>query len=186
MSLGLVLGVLRSLRNPVLEVFLAAYIDFFRALPLIVSMVFIFYALPFLGINLSAFWSAVTALVLMNSAYEAEIFRSGIESIPKRQMEAARSLGLRPLQALRLVILPQAVRVILPPMSNNLVSLVKDTAVAYVITVPELLTRARHAVVWKRNPTPVIVSTLIYIATLLPLTRLTRTLENRSKRWVKR
>jgi His/Glu/Gln/Arg/opine family amino acid ABC transporter permease subunit len=186
MTIGLVLGILRSLHNPVLELFLSAYIDFFRAMPLIVNMVIVFYALPFLGINLNAFWSASTSLILMNSAYQAEIFRSGIESIPKRQVEAARSLGLRPMQAMRLVILPQAVRIIIPPLSNNLVSLVKDTAVAYVITLPELLTKARHAVVWKRNPTPIIISMFIYLATLLPLTRYTRFLENRSKRWVKR
>ncbi len=186
MAIGLILGILRSLHNPVLELILSAYIDFFRAMPLIVNMVIVFYALPFLGINLNAFWSAATSLILMNSAYQAEIFRSGIESIPKRQVEAARSLGLRPMQAMRLVILPQAVRVIIPPLSNNLVSLVKDTAVAYVITVPELLTKARHAVVWKRNPTPIIISMFIYLATLLPLTRYTRFLENRSKRWVKR
>jgi len=186
MFLGLILGILRSLHNPVLELFLSAYIDFFRAMPLIVNMVIVFYALPFLGINLNAFWSAATSLILMNSAYQAEIFRSGIESISKRQVEAARSLGLRPMQAMRLVVLPQAVRVIIPPLSNNLVSLVKDTAVAYVITVPELLTKARHAVVWKRNPTPLIFSMFIYLATLLPLTKYTRYLENRSKRWVKR
>lgn len=186
MTLGLTLGILRSLHNPVLELILSAYIDFFRAMPLIVNMVIVFYALPFLGINLSAFWAAATSLILMNSAYQAEIFRSGIESIPKRQIEAARSLGLRPMQTMRLVVLPQAVRVIIPPLSNNLVSLVKDTAVAYVITVPELLTKARHAVVWKRNPTPIIFSMFIYLATLLPLTRYTRYLENRSKRWVKR
>ncbi len=186
MCIGLILGILRSLHNPVLEMILSAYIDFFRAMPLIVNMVIVFYALPFLGINLNAFWSAATSLILMNSAYQAEIFRSGIESIPKRQVEAARSLGLRPLQTMRLVVLPQAVRVIIPPLSNNLVSLVKDTAVAYVITVPELLTKARQAVVWKRNPTPIILSMFIYLATLLPLTRYTRFLENRSKRWVKR
>jgi len=186
MFLGLILGILRSLHNPVLELILSAYIDFFRAMPLIVNMVIVFYALPFLGINLDAFWSAATSLIVMNSAYQAEIFRSGIESIPRRQVESARSLGLRPFQTMRLVILPQAVRVILPPLSNNLVSLVKDTAVAYVITVPELLTKARHAVIWKRNPTPIIFSMFIYLATLLPLTRYTRYLENRSKKWVKR
>lgn len=185
MMLGLLLGILRSLRNPVLELFLSIYIDVFRALPLIVNMVIVFYALPFLGIRLGAFWAAVTALVTMNSAYQAEIFRAGIESVPRRQVEAARALGLRPVQALRFVVIPQAVRIILPPLTNNLVSLVKDSAVAYVITVPELLTRARHAVVWKRNPTPIIFAMLMYLAALIPLTRLTRYLEKRSKRWVK-
>lgn len=185
MALGLTLGILRSLRNPFLELFLGLYIDVFRSLPLIVNMVIVFYALPFLGIDLSAFWAATTSLVLMNSAYQAEIFRAGIESIPKRQVEAARALGLGPYKTLRLVVLPQSFRIILPPLSNNLISLVKDTAVAYVITVPELLTRARQAVVWKRNPTPIIFSMFIYIGTLLPLIHLTRRYEQRSKKWAK-
>ncbi len=186
MVIGLVLGILRSLKNPVLEIFLMIYIDFFRAMPLIVNMVIVFYALPFLGINLNAFWSAALALILMNSAYQAEIFRAGIESIPRRQVQAARALGMRPMQVMRLVVLPQAVRVILPPLSNNLVSLVKDTAVAYVITLPELLTQARHAVIWKRNPTPMIVSTFIYLATLLPFIHFIRLQERRSKRWLRK
>ena len=181
MILGLLIGILRSLHNPVLELFLSIYIDFFRALPLIVNMVLVFYALPFLGIDLSAFWAAYTSLVLMNSAYQAEIFRAGIESIPKRQVESARALGLRASQTMRLVVLPLAIKVILPPLTNNLVSMVKDTAVAYVITVPELLTQARHAVMWKRNPTPIIISMLIYLATLIPLTRFTRYLEKRRR-----
>ncbi len=177
--LGLTFGILRTLGNPVIDLFLGLHIDIFRALPLIVSMVLIFYALPFVGIRLPAFWAAVLALVLMNSAYQAEIFRAGIESIPRGQIDAARALGLGPGATMRHVILPQAFRIVIPPLTNNLVSLVKDTAVAYVITVPELLTNAQQAVTWKRTSTPLILSMFVYLATLIPLIHFTRRLERR-------
>ncbi|SDZ62222.1 amine acid ABC transporter, permease protein, 3-TM region, His/Glu/Gln/Arg/opine family [Jannaschia faecimaris] len=176
---GLTFGILRTRGNPVLDLFLGLHVDIFRALPLIVSMVLIFYALPFLGIRLPAFWAAVLALVLMNSAYQTEIFRAGIESIPRGQLDAARALGLGTGATLRHVILPQAFKIVIPPLTNNLVSLVKDTAVAYVITVPELLTTAQQAVTWKRTPTPLVLSMFVYLLTLIPLIHLTRRLERR-------
>ncbi|KAA9008794.1 amino acid ABC transporter permease [Histidinibacterium aquaticum] len=180
---GLTFGILRTLGNPVIDLFLGLHVDIFRALPLIVSMVLIFYALPFLGIRLPAFWAAVLALVLMNSAYQTEIFRAGIESIPRGQIDAARALGLGPGATMRFVILPQAFKIVIPPLTNNLVSLVKDTAVAYVITVPELLTTAQQAVTWKRTPTPLVLSMFVYLATLIPLIHLTRRLERRLDAW---
>lgn len=180
---GLTFGILRTLGNPVLDRFLGLHVDIFRALPLIVSMVLIFYALPFLGIRLPAFWAAVLALVLMNSAYQTEIFRAGIESIPRGQIDAARALGLGAGATMRHVVLPQAFRIVIPPLTNNLVSLVKDTAVAYVITVPELLTTAQQAVTWKRTPTPLVLSMFVYLATLIPLIHLTRRLERRLGAW---
>ena len=176
---GLTFGILRTLGNPVINLFLGLHVDFFRALPLIVSMVLIFYALPFVGIRLPAFWAAVLALVLMNSAYQTEIFRAGIESIPSGQIDAARALGLGPGATMRHVVLPQAFKTVIPPLTNNLVSLVKDTAVAYVITVPELLTNAQQAVTWKRTPTPLVLSMFVYLATLIPLIHWTRRLERR-------
>lgn len=180
---GLTFGILRTLGNPVLDRFLGLHVDIFRAMPLIVSMVLIFYALPFLGVRLPAFWAAVLALVLMNSAYQTEIFRAGIESIPRGQVDAARALGLGAGATMRYVILPQAFRIVIPPLTNNLVSLVKDTAVAYVITVPELLTTAQQAVTWKRSPTPLVLSMFVYLATLIPLIHLTRRLERRLGAW---
>lgn len=180
---GLTFGILRTLGNPVVDLFLGLHVDIFRALPLIVSMVLIFYALPFVGIRLPAFWAAVLALVLMNSAYQTEIFRAGIESVPRGQVDAARALGLGPGATLRHVVLPQAFKIVIPPLTNNLVSLVKDTAVAYVITVPELLTNAQQAVTWKRTPTPLVLSMFVYLATLIPLIHLTRRIERRMEAW---
>lgn len=182
-AFGLTFGILRTLGNPVLDRFLGLHVDIFRAMPLIVSMVLIFYALPFVGIRLPAFWAAVLALVLMNSAYQTEIFRAGIESVPRGQIDAARALGLGAVATMRHVVLPQAFRIVIPPLTNNLVSLVKDTAVAYVITVPELLTTAQQAVTWKRTPTPLVLSMFVYLATLIPLIHLTRRLERRLGAW---
>lgn len=184
--LGLILGVLRSFHNPVIELFLAAYVDVFRSIPLIALMMLIFYALPFLGVNLEPFTAATVAIVIMYSAYIAEIFRAGIEAIARIQVEAAASLGLSSLQTLRLVIFPQALRIIIPPLTSSLVGVLKDTAVAYVVTLPELLTQAQQAMLSKGNPTPLIAVSGIYLIILLPLTRLASQLENRSKRWVKK
>jgi His/Glu/Gln/Arg/opine family amino acid ABC transporter permease subunit len=184
-ALGMLVGTLRSLNNPVLELFLAAYVDFFRAMPLIALMMVVFYAMPFIGINLEPFSAAVVSLTLMYSAYIAEIFRAGIQAIHYGQYDAAKAIGLHPIKIMTLIILPQAVRIIIPPLTSSLVSILKDTAVAYVITLPELLTMAQQAVGWKMNPTPLITVSLIYLAILLPLTRFTGYLETRSKRWIK-
>lgn len=183
--LGLIIAVMRSFKNPILEFFLVIYIDFFRAIPLIVLLVFVYYALPFLGIALDPYLAAILAVSLNYSAYVAEVFRSGIESIHRAQVEAARSLGLRPLQAMRLVILPQAVRVVVPPLTGLMVALLKDTALATIIGLPELLYKGIQTMIWKANPTPLVTVALIYVLVLLPLTRFSSYLEKRSKKWVK-
>ena len=183
--IGVLLGVLRSFHNPILEVFLAVYIDFFRAMPLIVLMLIVYYAFPFLGIELNAFASGVLSIALNYSASVAEIARSGIESIEHGQTEAAKALGLNTFQTMRYVILPQAVRTMIPPLTGSMVSLLKDTSVASVITLSELLRSAQQAVLWKANPTPVMLSSLIYLALLLPLSRFSSYLETRSKQWVR-
>lgn len=183
--LGLIIAVLRSSKNPVLDFFLVIYTDFFRAIPLIVLLVFVYYALPFLGIALDPYLAAILAVSLNYSAYMAEVFRSGIESIHRAQVEAARSLGLRPLQAMRLVILPQAVRVVVPPLTGLMVALLKDTALATIIGLPELLYKGIQTMIWKANPTPLVTVALIYLLVLLPLTRFSGYLERRSKKWVK-
>ena len=184
--IGTFLGVLRSFKNPVLSIFTIVYVDFFRAFPLIVLMMVVFYTLPFIGIDFSPFMAASVSIVLMYSAYIAEIVRSGIEAVHHSQIDAAQSLGMNKVQTLIYVELPQAVRIIIPPLTSSVVGILKDTVVAYTVTLPELLTQAQQASAWKRNPTPVIVSALIYIIILFPLTRFANRLEIRSKRWVKK
>ena len=137
------------------------------------------YTLPFIGIDFSPFMAASVSIVLMYSAYIAEIVRSGVEAVHASQIDAARSLGMNKVQVLVYVELPQAVRIIIPPLTSSIVGILKDTVVAYTVTLPELLTQAQQASAWKNNPTPVIVSALLYIIILLPLTRFSAGLEKR-------
>jgi len=179
--IGLILAVLRSFESPTLNIFLIAYLDLFRSIPMIVLMVFIYYALPYLGVALESVMATVLALSLGYSAYTAESFRAGIESIHFGQVEAARALGLTRLQTMRLVIIPQAIKVVIPPLTGNLVAMLKDTAVASVVASPELLKRAKEVYVGKANPTALVAAAIIYLIVLLPLARLANMLENRMK-----
>lgn len=177
--IGLLLAVLRSFDSPTLNIFVIAYIDLFRSIPMIVLMVVVYYALPYLGIALDSIKATIVALSLGYSAYTAESFRSGIESVHFGQIEAARALGLTRLQAMRLVILPQAFRIVIPPLTGNLVAMLKDTAVASVVASPELLKRAREVYVGKANPTALVAAAFIYLLILLPLVRIASLLEKR-------
>ncbi len=180
--IGLLVAILRSYNNYTLDIFLKAYIDIFRSIPMIVIMVILFFALPFAGISLGPILSTVVALSLGYGAYTSESFRAGIESVHSGQIEAARSLGLSRWQTIRKIILPQAIPVVIPPLTGNLVAMLKDTAVASVVAAPELLKRARELYTSKTNPTPLVAAALIYLAVLIPLVRLVNMLENRLKR----
>jgi His/Glu/Gln/Arg/opine family amino acid ABC transporter permease subunit len=179
---GLAVAILRTYHSPTLNLFLKAYIDILRSIPMIVIMVLLFFALPFAGISMGSILSTVVALSLGYGAYTAESFRAGIESVHSGQIEAARSLGLSRWQTLRRVILPQAIPVVIPPLTGNLVSMLKDTAVASLVAAPELLKRARELYTAKTNPTPLVAASLIYLAVLIPLVRVVNMLENRRKK----
>ena len=179
---GLLVAILRAYNSPTLNLFLKAYVDIFRSVPMIVIMVILFFALPFAGISLGSILSTVVALSLGYGAYTAESFRAGIESVHSGQIEAARSLGLSRWQTIRKIILPQAIPVIIPPLTGNLVAMLKDTAVASVVAAPELLKRARELYTSKTNPTPLVAAALIYLAVLIPLVRVVNVLENRLKK----
>lgn len=171
--LGLVLGLalaLIRLYGPVWSQLLArAYINFMRSIPLLVLLIIIYYALPFVGIRLSPFLSAVSALSLVSAAYTAEIFRAGIEAIPKGQFEASSALGLSYRHMMVDVILPQAIRIVIPPLTNNCINVMKDTALASVVAMPDLLKQATQAQALAANPSPLIGAAIIYVAFLLPL-----------------
>jgi len=115
-----------------------AYIELIRGTPLLIQLFLIFYGLPHLGVRFSPMLAAVIGLALNYSAYEAENYRAGIQSIPKTQMEAALSLGMTQMQGLRHVILPQAVRLVIPPVTNDFIALLKDSSLVSVITMVEL------------------------------------------------
>ena len=180
--LGIALCLWRLYGPKVPRMLCIIYIDLFRAIPVLVVIVLIYYALPFVGVTLSSFTSASLALILVLSAFTAEVFRAAIESIPGGQGEAALALGLKFRQVVRTVILPQALRVATPPQTSNIVSVIKDTSLASVVAMPDLLKQATDSQALFANPTPLIGAAVIYIAILWPLVRLTAYVEARSRR----
>jgi His/Glu/Gln/Arg/opine family amino acid ABC transporter permease subunit len=176
---GLALALLRLYGARPVRVATRIYIDIFRSIPLLVLLIVVYYALPFVGIRLSPFVSAVTALSLVSAAYTAEIFRAGIEAIPHGQFEAAQALGLSPRHMMVDVILPQAIRIVIPPLTNNCINVMKDTALASVVAMPDLLKQATQAQALSANPTPLIGAAIIYVALLWPMVAAVGRLEQR-------
>ncbi|MEX6508655.1 amino acid ABC transporter permease [Jiella sp. M17.18] len=179
---GLLLALVRLYGTSVLRFLATAYIDVFRAIPVLVWLVIVYYALPFVGISLSAFASATAALTMISSAYTAEIYRAGIEAIPRGQFEAAQSIGLGQWWLMRDVVLPQAIRIVIPPLTNNSINVLKDTALASVVALPDLLKQATQAQALAANPTPLIGAAVLYLVILLPLVRLVALFERRYAR----
>ncbi|MCC6205356.1 MAG: amino acid ABC transporter permease [Hyphomicrobiales bacterium] len=179
--LGLVISLVRLYAPAPFRWLSIGYIDIFRAMPVLVTLILIYYALPFVGIRLSSWASAVLAFSMVMSAYSAEVFRSGIESIPRGQFEAAQALGLPFVLTLRKVVLPQAIRLVIPPTTSNCVSMFKDTSLASAVALPELLKEANDAQALYANPTPLIGAALVYLAFLWPMVRLVGYIEKRSK-----
>ncbi|WP_025031470.1 amino acid ABC transporter permease [Nitratireductor aquibiodomus] len=155
------------------------HVDVFRALPILVVLVLIYYALPFVGIRLNAFTSATLALGLVFCAFTAEVFRAGIQSIPDGQTEAAKALGMPFWAIIYKIILPQAFRVAIPPHTSNSVAIAKDTSLASVVAMPDLLKQATDAQALTANPTPLIAAAIMYLIVLWPAVRLVSYLEER-------
>jgi len=169
---GLLLALLGQLGRRSLNALLVVYIDFFRSFPPLVLLIFVYYGLPMLGFEVSSIVAVVIAFLLNNSAYYGEIFRAGIEGIAQGQTEAARSTGLSRLQTLVYVIVPQAVRNVLPDLISNTVEVVKMTSLASVVALPDLLRMARLAQGATYNPTPLLAAAVIYFCLLWPVVRL--------------
>ena len=155
------------------------YVDFFRAFPPLVLLMFVAFGLPFVGLDLGAFGAVALAFLLNTSSYYGEVFRAGIESVPRGQVEAARSTGLTALQSMAYVVVPQAVRNVLPDLLSNTLEVVKLTSIASVVALPELLYAARQAQASTYNATPVIAAGIIYLLLLWPLVRLLSRFEHR-------
>jgi polar amino acid transport system permease protein len=179
---GLFLAVTRLYAPSLIKVLIRIYIDIFRSIPLLVLLIIVYYALPFIGIRLSPFLSAVTALSLVSAAYTAEIFRAGIEAIPHGQFEASAALGLSNRHTMVDVVLPQAIRIVIPPLTNNCINVMKDTALASVVAMPDLLKQATQAQALAANPTPLIGAALIYVALLWPMVAVVSRLEKHFSR----
>ncbi|MGH6929550.1 MAG: amino acid ABC transporter permease, partial [Dongiaceae bacterium] len=175
---GLVIALLRMSRWRLLRVPAIAYIEFFRGTPLLVQLFVIYFGLPDLDIEPTPFQAAIIGMGLNGAAYLAEIYRAGIEAIHRGQMEAALSLGMRPARAMRSIIMPQAARTMVPPMTNFSIVMLKDTAVISVIAAPEIMFFARNLVTETLQSAVVYtMAGVIYLCMTIPMARVAARLE---------
>jgi L-cystine transport system permease protein len=187
--LGLALAILTALsrlsKSRWLRTIASFYVWVFRGTPLLVQLFIIFYGLPYLGVTLSGWTSAIIGFTLNVGAYASETIRAAILSVQKGQWEAAYSLGMTERQALRRIVIPQASRVSVPPLANEFISLVKDTSLAAVITVPELFQKSQEIVGSTFKPFPIYVeAAVVYLAFCSLLAWLQHVLERRLSRYV--
>jgi len=181
--LGLVLALLRISKNPILSAPTIAFIEFMRGTPLLAQIFMVYFGLGSLGVNVPDFMSGFIALSLNSSAYNAEIFRAGIQSISKGQMEAARSLGLSYGQAMAYVIVPQAFRFCLPPLGNEFIALLKDSSLVAIIGISDLMRVGRE--INGRTLRSIEVFgyvSLVYLIMTLPLSQLVNAAERKLKK----
>lgn len=180
---GLLLALLQTLKVPIITLVVRAYIELIRGTPVLAQLFILYFGLTQVGIRFTPIQAAIIGLGCNGGAYLAEIFRSGIESIHRGQMEAALTVGMTPIAAMRWVILPQALRVVLPPLANFGIALLKDTSVASIISAPELMLRARDLASSSFLPLEVfLLAAAIYLVMSLPVAFLTRRLEARFSR----
>lgn len=177
---GLAVAVLGTFKSRPLKWLLIVYVDFFRAFPPLVLLIFIYFGTPFLGLDIPKLLAVAIGFLLNTSSYYGEVFRAGIESIPRGQFEAARSTGLTGSQTLRYVVLPQAIRNVMPDLISNTLEVIKLTTLASVVALPELLNNARQAQALTYNPTPIVLAAVMYLVLLWPLVRLLSRLEHKS------
>ncbi len=171
--LGLALALIRVSRFRFASALVSGYIWLMRGTPLMLQMLFIYFALPWvpvIGVRLPDFPAAILAFTLNYAAYFAEIFRSGIQSVDRGQYEAAQVLGMNYVQTMRRIILPQVVKRILPPVSNETITLVKDTSLIYVLAMNDLLRAARGIVQRDFTTMPFVVAAAFYLLMTLVLT----------------
>ena len=176
---GMFLALGYSFHIPCVNPVIIAYVDFFRAFPPLVLLILIYYGLPFIGINLSPLFAVVLGMVLNSAAFYGEIMRAGIESIAEGQREAGRSTGLTALQTQLFIVLPQALKNVVPPLTSNTLELIKATSFASVVALPELLRAAKVTQGLSYNPTPLIAAALMYYIMLLPLARIVSRMERK-------
>lgn len=178
--LGLVWALMRVSHVPVLTGVSKGVVNTIRGIPIIVQLFYIYFVLPDLGIQLTAFQAGIIGLGIAYSAYQAENFRAGIEAIDPGQLEAAQSLGMRGALIMRRVILPQAVRIVLPPYGNTMIMLLKDSSQASTITVAELALKGKLiASSTFKNMTVYTLVALFYLCMSVPLIVLTTRLERK-------
>ena len=169
----------RPLRWPAI-----AYIEFFRGTPALVQLFVIYFGLPDIGLSPTPLQAAIVGLGLNGAAYLAEIYRAGIESIHRGQMEAALALGLTPAMAMQHIVLPQAVRTMLPPITSFAIVLLKDTAIVFSVGVVEIMALARNLVTETLHSAAVyLIAGLLYLCMTIPMSRLAAHLERQRQAW---
>ncbi|HZY17835.1 MAG TPA: amino acid ABC transporter permease [Ramlibacter sp.] len=176
---GLALAVLRSLRWRPLTLAIVAFADILRALPPLVILFVLFFGFPFLDLPMSAFAATWLALTLVLAAYAEESIWGGIVALPRGQWEAARSTGLGWWQATRCVVLPQALRIAVPPLTNRVISVTKNTALGSVVALSEILNTAQSASSNAGSPTPLVLGAAAYLVLFVPVVLFARWLETR-------
>lgn len=179
---GLFFALLRSTHNRMLNALVTIYVEVFRTLPQLVIIIFIYFGLPYMGVVLSPFLATALALAAVLAAFSAEIFWATIMAVPKGQWEAAQALGISRFVTMRLVILPQAIRLAIPLVTNRAIAITKGTALGAAVSLPEALGSAQSAMSIHANPSPLTLAAGFYLAFFIPLVWLSRVLEKRFSR----
>ena len=182
--IGLAVALLRISQWRILRIPAIAYTEFFRGTPALVQLFVIYFGLPDIGIVPSPFQAAIIGLGLNGAAYLSEIYRAGIESIHRGQMEAALSLGMTPARAMQYIVLPQAIRTMLPPITNFAIVLLKDTSLVFAVGVVEIMALARNLVTETLQSAAVyLIAGALYLCVTIPLARLAARLERQRQAW---
>jgi His/Glu/Gln/Arg/opine family amino acid ABC transporter permease subunit len=179
--LGLGLALLRLLDNRPIDALITAWIEIFRTLPQLVIIIFLYFALPYGGLRLSPFAATAFALGAVLSAFCAEIFSASIAALPKGQWEAARALNLNAIATIRLIILPQAVRLATPLITNRVIAVTKGSALGVAVSLNDTLGAAQSYMAIVANPSPLMLAAALYLAFFIPLVTLSRYVERRLK-----
>lgn len=179
LALGLALAVLRAMQRYWLSLPIIAFVDIMRALPPLVIIIIFFFAFPLIGLSMSALTATWLSLSLVLAAYAEESLWGGILSLPRGQSEAARSTGLSWWQTMTAVILPQAFRVAMPPLTNRVIATSKNVALGSVVALSEVLNNAQSATSVAGNPTPLTMAAVAYLVIFIPVMLGARHLENR-------
>jgi polar amino acid transport system permease protein len=179
LGLGLSLALARAFQFKPANVLIVIFADAFRALPPLVVIIVLFFAFPYVNLAMSAFTATWLSLSLVLAAFAEEIFWAGILSVPKGQTEASRSTGMSRTQTLVHVILPQAVRLTIPPLTNRMIAITKNTALGSVVAVHEIIYHASSGASEAGNPTPLTLGALAYLVLFLPVVLASRWIETR-------
>ncbi len=186
--IGLIMGLGRVSSNPIFKGLASIYVEGIRGLPLLLQLLFVYYAVPFMYMDLSgggnlpidSFTAALIALSMNSGSYMGEIFKAGIEAIHKGQMEAARSLGMSYNQSMRYVILPQALKIVLPALGNEFIALIKDSSIALIISYQDILWNAKYiGAAYYNTFSPIVAAGTIYLCITIPLGRFVQYMERR-------